>query len=135
MQQLNYRVFTRWMLMALVAGNFLASQTNLGLTTAADRSAPTTPFASHRLPLSFIPNQGQNDRSSVRFLARGGGGSLFFARDETVLVLPDTSGALTTTNVVRLRYQGANRAPEVRPDAVLPGVANYLLGNASSRWK
>jgi YD repeat-containing protein len=116
-----------------------------GAPAPAPAAPGPLPFA--RLPLAFIPNAGQVDQPQVRFQARSSGGLLFFTPAETVLALPagpaeqlgglpplPPTAALSMT-VVRLRYEGANPAPQVQPGAPLPGVANFLLGNDPAQWR
>lgn len=116
------------------------------------------------LPLSFVPNAGQVDRA-VHFHTRGMGGNLFFTADEVVFTFahPASRGAGGTSDqsgqrresqnhtaahmqrqerspsapptVIRVQYQGANRAPAVSGTTRLPGVVNYFLGNDSSAWR
>jgi len=95
------------------------------------------------LPLSFELNQGQTD-ASVRFLARGPGYSLFLTADGTVLALQSGGSAGVwkaakdqgprTTDLLRMRFLGAN------PNAVtagwdeLPGKSNYFIGRDPRGW-
>jgi len=99
------------------------------------------------LPLSFVPNVGQQDQA-VRFQARGLGGNLFFSPGEVVLNLPNPVKAaqnhgaeeqirydLQSANVVRIHYQGANKNPEVAALEQLPGVVNILKGSTPAQWQ
>jgi hypothetical protein len=101
-----------------------------------------------RLPLSFEPNYGQTD-GRVKFLARGSGSTLFLTADEVVLALSISSRPRqtriagptrlarpggTTPSVVRIRFLGANPAPQAVGLAPLPGRANYFIGNDSTQW-
>jgi hypothetical protein len=51
-----------------------------------------------KLPLSFEANQGQTD-SRVRFLARGGGYTIFLTDDEAVLTLRESSPNMRSSDV------------------------------------
>jgi hypothetical protein len=100
--------------------------------------------------LAFEANQGQTD-SSVKFLSRGVGYSLFFTTDEAVVVLRrptlDVSGRTAespTPNaipdaqsfaVMRMRFAGANPAPRIAGSQQLPGKMNYLIGNDPKQWR
>ena len=100
-----------------------------------------------QLPLSFIPNDGQEDEA-VRFQVQGLGGKLFFTPKEVVLSLlnpvkiPAKSKEekdkirydLRPASVVRIDFQGANQEPEVVGIEQLPGVANFLKGSDASQW-
>jgi len=109
------------------------------------------------LPLAFEANRGQTD-GSVAYLARGAGYTLFLRGADLTLTLaaphapltptvgsapltptvgsaPSLSAALpvsaTRGAALRLRFVGAN--PTARAEGLdpLPGVANYLRGDAS----
>jgi len=98
-----------------------------------------------RLPLSFIPNRGQED-PSVKFQTQGLGGSLFFTPGEVVFSLPNPVKVkeddkdkirydLYLANVVRIHYQGANDNPEMVGMGTLLGVVNILKGNDPAKWR
>jgi uncharacterized protein (TIGR03437 family) len=78
------------------------------------------------LPLVFEPNIGQAD-SHVRYLAHASSSTLWLTADEAVLGSP--LGAL------RIRFEGGNRASEIKPEGALAGRTNYFIGNDSNRWK
>lgn len=86
-----------------------------------------------KLPLSFEPNQGQSS-SSVRFLARGRGLTLFFQEDGMALNL-QAPGDKSRTDGLRLRFLGANQQPRIREQGALPGTVSYYLGNDPSKWR
>ncbi|HEU0293373.1 MAG TPA: SBBP repeat-containing protein [Anaerolineales bacterium] len=98
-----------------------------------------------RLPLSFVPNMGQED-AAVKFQVQGLGGNLFFTPGEVVFSLPNPVKIkeddkdkirydLHPANVLRIQYQGANENPQIAGLQALPGVANYLIGNDPSQWR
>jgi len=84
-------------------------------------------------PLSFEPNEGQTD-AKVRFLSRGSGYTLFLTGDEAVLKLP-VRGSREKFSVVRMQFQGANRAAPSRPEGEVATRSHYLLGNDASKWR
>jgi hypothetical protein len=105
------------------------------------------------LPLSFEANTGQTD-DQVKFLARGGGFSLFLTNDEAVIDLkktgpshidPGKRGAKPTPMAdsdgssasVKLHMQllDANMASRVVGAAELPGKVNYFIGNDPAKWR
>src|SRR5438552_3680930 len=90
-----------------------------------------------KLPLHFEANQGQTHQD-VRFLARGGGYSLYLTAGEAVLVLtkpnPDATQARATPVVVRMSVVGAAPKPLVSGLDELPGKANYLIGKPV-KWR
>ena len=83
------------------------------------------------MPLQFVPNIGQSD-PAVRMEARGLGGTLFFGPDAVTLVLPSGAG---DPAVARLRFDGANAAPEIKGVSRAPGVVNYHRGADPARWQ
>ncbi len=101
--------------------------------------APNVAPALGRLPLVFVPNQGQTN-TAARFEARGMGGTLHFAPQEIVLSLPGTSDALNPETIgnsaqsLRLSFIGANPALALDAGRSLPGTANYYLGSDSAQW-
>src|SRR2546430_8831678 len=103
-----------------------------------------------RLPLSFEANRGQTD-SQVKFLSRGNQHTLFLTATEAVLVLTKSDGVgsakqeptprqeaqrppKTTQAVLRMSLVGGNRHARVTGRDLLPGKANYFIGNDPARW-
>jgi Domain of unknown function DUF11/Beta-propeller repeat len=109
---------------------------------APSAHAPTVPSTRQvlatysQLPMTFEPNQGQTD-ASVRFLARGGGYSLYLTADEAILALQhsgsDTRTGTVRTSAVSMKLVGAISA-EPAGDVLLPGKSNYLIGNDPAKW-
>ncbi len=103
-----------------------------------------------RVPLSFEANQGQTD-SSVKFLSRGSGFTLFLTSIEAVLVLRQPRGEpsaasheagvkargseKTDAAVVRMRLEGANARPQMVGLEELSGKSHYFLGNDPAAWR
>jgi hypothetical protein len=119
------------------------TQNNLQQT----RSAQTY----RKAPLSFEANEGQADRS-VKFLARGVGYQLHLTSTQAVLSLKKEAGGKHKQTEKELRSRQNSRTSSVgevirmtllnaRSDAtasgedVLPGKANYLLGNDRRSWR
>ncbi len=103
-----------------------------------------------KLPLSFEANFGQTD-SSVKFLSRGSGYSLFLTPTQAVLALstpqgkpktishepavkPQLTAANTSSTVVRMQLLESNQQPKVTGLEPLPGIVNYFLGNDPKQW-
>lgn len=87
--------------------------------------APTIEAAASafgNLPLAFEANLGQVD-SSVRYLARGAGATLFVTDTELVTVAGES--------VVRMSFPKARR---VSASGDLPGKANYIIDNDPTKW-
>jgi hypothetical protein len=109
-----------------------------------------------KLPLSFMENQGQLAQE-VRYAAHGSRYDLFLTPQEAVVALRHSqhldfsprhraaslkalralrkSGSATTTTAsLRLRFAGANPAPEIAGLENLPGKVNYFIGNDPKKW-
>ena len=134
----------------------LAPAATLWADSATTAAPPSSSMASvqsayGKLPLSFEANHGQAD-SSVQFLARGHGYTLFLTPTESVMVLQqrDTTPeheALTGTHptarpkqmpitqaVVRMKLEGANPSPAIDGMEQLLGMVNYFIGNDPAQW-
>lgn len=90
-----------------------------------------------RLPLHFEPNVGQTHRD-VKFMAQGGGYSLFLTNTEAVLRLSrahqENGQAGKTGVVLRARLEGANTKPVVSGNERQESYSNYFIGNDPRRW-
>ncbi|HEX2905703.1 MAG TPA: CSLREA domain-containing protein, partial [Phototrophicaceae bacterium] len=122
---------------------FLLSAISFQAVTANEAPAVTPDFG--QLPLSFVPNAGQTD-AAVLFQVRSLGGTLFFARDEVVLAVsqpaPASASIFDKTEresapplTLRLRFTGANSAPEMSGINPLTGHVNFFYGNDPARWQ
>ncbi len=78
-----------------------------------------------RLPLLFVPNQGQMDQS-MRFMTSTAGASVGFAPESVAF---DFSGAQ-----VRQSFVGANASPSIEGVGNLPGKFNYMRGADPGHW-
>ena len=102
------------------------------------------------LPLSFEANHGQSD-STVKFLSRGSGYSLFLTSNEAVLVLSQSEAdesrkasrvartAVPASHrksaVVRMTLVNANPQSQATGHDELPGKSNYFIGNDPAKWR
>lgn len=86
------------------------------------------------VPLSFEANQGQTD-SQVKFLSRGDGYSLFLTSNEVVFSLRTLAGVKAPPSVFRMELLGADRKANVSGADILPGAANYYMGNDPKKWR
>src|SRR5262245_57992823 len=80
-----------------------------------------------RLPLVFEPNQGQTD-AKVKFLARGGGFTLFLTEREAVLAPHEGSP-------VRMRLVGSQRSRRIEGLEATGGISNYFIGNDPAKHR
>lgn len=92
-----------------------------------------------QLPLVFEPNHGEED-SSIQFVSRGPGYSLYLDQAGAILATPVTSSSPKSNNphrvqTIRMKLAGANPSPALVGNNALPGKTNYFLGNDSSKWK
>ena len=81
----------------------------------------------NNLPLVFEPNQGQVD-SQVRFLARGGGFTLYLTDREAVM-------SLKGAQPVRMSLVGGAKPKEFERLEPTGGISNYFIGNDPSKWR
>ena len=112
---------------------------------------PNSADTYRKAPLSFEANVGQADKS-VKFVARGVGYQLHLTSTQAVLSLNKQAGGKNKQSEKNLRPRQNSRTSSVsdvvrmtllnaRPDAtvsgegVLPGKANYLLGNDPQFWR
>lgn len=131
--------------LASLSNQSAASQTGFG---AEAKIAISKEYG--KLPLSFEANSGQHD-SRVKFLARGGGCTLFLTASEAIMSFsspvqntkatpgqtssarearPDAAAATLRMNLV-----GADPRAKVTGSDMLPGKVNYLLGNDPKKWR
>ncbi len=97
----------------------------------------------------FERNEGQTD-TSVKFLARGSGYSLFLREKEAVLALAqpaepskkekDGSGRKPVAqpekaDLVRLKFARSNGPSGIAGTNLLPSKSNYFLGDDSKQWR
>ncbi len=83
-----------------------------------------------KLPLSFIPNQGQAD-PAVLFQVKAEGHTIFLTKNDVVLVA-DNDG---TPVVFSTTVAGANPAATVVGVDPLPGTASFFVGNDPADWQ
>jgi hypothetical protein len=93
-------------------------------STVSEKTKQRVTNAYGKLPLSFVPNKGQTDKS-VRYYAEGAGHAFYFTRDKAVLSFTgkDHGVALDLTPL------GANRNPTLEASGRQTGKVNYLTGS------
>src|SRR5438132_8950302 len=127
-----------------------AARLSAGSLSSEAREKLRQPSAAYgRLPLAFEANRGQTD-PQVKFLTLTGHHVVFLTPTEAVLVLTTGQGKRKddvgrasrspkrpeahAATVVRMRFAGANPAPQVTGLEALPGTANYFIGNDRAKW-
>jgi hypothetical protein len=94
------------------------------------------------MPLYFELNRSQT-HSSVRFLSRGQGYTVFLTPKETVLALRKSSretgvssraSPSVSQTVLRMEFVGATAEPKIVGLEQMSGKVNYFRGNDPKRW-
>ncbi len=86
----------------------------------------------NNLPLRFEANRGQSNEP-VRYLSRGRGYGMYFAPEETILILKSNGEGETAT--IRMSLIDANPDLEVLGKNQIVTKTNYLIGNDPSKWR
>ena len=84
--------------------------------------------------LAFEPNEGQTN-TSVKFTARAPQATLWLTSGGATLSTSAGPGPESGRVVLKLRFEGANRAPRIEGEDLRPGVSNYFLGRDPGRWR
>ena len=108
--------------------------------TVTTQSKPPAGAGYLKMPLSFEPNRGQTD-SSVQFISRGSGYTLFLTPGTAVVNLERQQSASAPGNTPRssvdsLRMSLAGANPQAQATALdrQPGVVSYFFGNDPTKW-
>ena len=81
-----------------------------------------------KLPLAFVQNRGQTDKS-VRYYTQGAGHAFYFTRDKAVLTFSKKEKAVA----LRLTPLGASPGTQLVASERAPGKVNYLVGSERHR--
>jgi hypothetical protein len=84
-----------------------------------------------KLPLSFIPNEGQTDKA-VRYYAQGAGYGFFFTPKGAMLSFAEGKGR---GHALALDFLGADPHATLEAHQQLAGKVNYLVGDDPSKWR
>src|SRR5262245_39066004 len=84
------------------------------------------------MPLAFEANVGQTD-DAASFVARGQGYAFWATSEGPVLRLRNRQASAGA--VLRMRVVGGEPKNQPKAETLLPGRANYFLGNEPSLWK
>ena len=116
------------------------SSTNDQSGTAAPVSKPPAPQMSKKealdaykkLPLSFVPNEGQTEEA-VRYYAQGAGYGFFFTHKGATLSFAEGKGR--GGHALALDFLGADPGATLEAQKRLSGEVNYLQGNDPAKWQ
>jgi hypothetical protein len=112
---------------ASVAAFLAVALTALGLVIGRGDERTASPGEAYgKLPLSFVPNQGQTD-ARVRYQAQAAGVTEYLLSDRARIALQSRG----RSTVLDLRFRGANRAASITPTDRQPGKVNYLSATRS----
>jgi hypothetical protein len=84
-----------------------------------------------KLPLSFVPNEGQTDEA-VRYYAQGAGYGFFFTQKGATLSFADGKRG---GHALGLDFLGANPDATLEAQKRLSGEVNYLVGDDAAKWQ
>ncbi len=111
---------------------------------AAPGSEPAAPHMSEsealdaygKLPLSFIPNEGQTDKA-VRYYAQGAGYGFFFTKEGAMLSFAEGKGGAKgrSSHALALDFLGADPHATLEARKRLSGKVNYLVGDDPAKWQ
>jgi hypothetical protein len=85
-----------------------------------------------KLPLSFVPNEGQTDKA-VRYYAQGSGYGFFFTKGGAMLSFAEGKGH--GGQALALDFLGADPHATLTTKKRFSGEVNYLVGDDPSRWQ
>jgi hypothetical protein len=85
-----------------------------------------------KLPLSFIPNEGQTDKA-VRYYAQGAGYGFYFTHKGATLSFAEGKGR--GGHALALDFLGANAHATLTAQERLAGKVNYLVGDDPAKWQ
>src|SRR5918994_6016015 len=85
-----------------------------------------------KLPLAFVPNEGQTDEA-VRYYAQGAGYGFFFTKEGARLSFADGEGR--GGHALALDFLGADSDATLTARQRLAGKVNYLIGDDPAKWQ
>jgi len=85
-----------------------------------------------KLPLAFVPNEGQTEEA-VRYYAQGAGYGFFFTKEGAMLSFSE--GKRRGGHALALDFLGADPHATLEPRQRLSGEVNYLVGNDPANWQ
>ena len=88
--------------------------------------------AYEKVPLAFVPNEGQTDEA-VRYYAQGAGYGFFFTKEGARLSFADGEGR--GGHALALDFLGADSDATLTARQRLAGEVNYLMGDDQAKWQ
>jgi len=85
-----------------------------------------------KLPLSFVPNEGQTDEA-VRYYTQGAGYGFFFTHKGATLSFAEGKGR--GGHAPALDFLGADPHATLTAKKRLAGKVNYLVGDDPAKWQ
>jgi hypothetical protein len=85
-----------------------------------------------KLPLAFVPNEGQTEEA-VRYYAQGAGYGFFFTNEGAMLSFAEDKGR--GGHALALEFLGADPKATLTAQERLSGEVNYLVGDDPAKWK
>jgi hypothetical protein len=89
-----------------------------------------------KLPLAFVPNEGQTEEA-VRYYAQGAGYGFFFTPKGAMLSFAEGKGGAKGRggHALALDFLGANPHATLTAQQRLSGKVNYLVGDDPTKWQ
>ena len=109
----------------------LTEAAQAGKLAAPQMSEKEVVDAYSKLPLSFIPNEGQTDKV-VRYYAQGAGYGFFFTQGGAMLSFAEGKGH---GHALALDFLGADPDATLEAQKRLSGEVNYLMGDEPAKWQ
>jgi uncharacterized protein (TIGR03437 family) len=97
---------------------------------AYGNSVPAVQISS--LPVTFEAISSSGADSGIRFMSRGAGGTLLFARDQVHVDLP--SNADDRFRRVTMQFVGSRGTAEPKGESAVSTKSHYYFGSDSTRW-
>jgi len=88
--------------------------------------------AYEKLPLSFVPNEGQMTEEAVRYYAQGTDYGFFFTKRGAMLSFANGKGR---GHALALEFLGADPDATLTARDQLAGKVNYLIGDDTAKWR
>src|SRR5215208_6903263 len=85
-----------------------------------------------KLPLSFVPNEGQSTDEAVRYYAQGARYGFFFTKEGATLSFAEGKGR---GHALALDFLGADPDATLEAQKRLSGEVNYLVGDDPAEWR